>query len=155
MPKLLLAASVFISSDAEVTFSTWYCCHQDSPVFLFTVVEWQWKSIVPRIMVSQRLTQNGWPKLYEAQLTKNLVGSFSTNIEMSLKRSVPFISFKTGERQIKKQYQIRMEKFRHNVPAKFNLLFPGCRLPVGQPKFLWVYGSIKHIWKILFLKIYG
>lgn len=103
MPKLLLAASVFISRDAEVTFSTWYCCHQASPVFLFTVVEWQWKGIMPRIMVSQRLTQNRWPKLYEAQLMKNLVGYFSTNIELSLKRSVPFISFKAGEHQIKKQ----------------------------------------------------
>jgi len=39
MPEHLLAASVFISSDAEVTFSTWYCCHQASPVFLFTVGE--------------------------------------------------------------------------------------------------------------------
>jgi len=34
---------------------------------------------------------------------KNLVGYFSTNIELSLKRSVPFISFKAGEHQIKKQ----------------------------------------------------
>lgn len=39
MPEHLLAASVFISSDAGVTFSTWYCCHQASPMFLFTVRE--------------------------------------------------------------------------------------------------------------------
>lgn len=81
MPEHLLAASVFTSSDAEVTFSTWYCCHQAFPVFLFTVREWQYKSSMPRIMVSHSLTQKGWPKLYKAQVVKNLVGKTPINVD--------------------------------------------------------------------------
>lgn len=87
MPEHLLAAPVFISSDVEVTFSTWYCCHQASPMFLFTVREWEWKGSMPRIMISLSLSQNGWSKLHNAQAMKNLVGKTPINVNGRSKKT--------------------------------------------------------------------
>lgn len=85
-----LAGSAFISNDAKVLFSTWYFCHQASPVLLFTAKEWQWKRSMPRVIVSQHLNQKELPKLCKVKVMKNLAGKQTLIEELSrVKNWVP------------------------------------------------------------------
>lgn len=51
---------------------------------------------MPRVMVSQSLTQNGWPKLYKAQVVKNLVGKTPININGTTEKTEELSSFSTN-----------------------------------------------------------
>lgn len=51
---------------------------------------------MPRIVVSQSLTQNGWPKLYKAQVVKNLVGKTPINVNERTEKTEELNSLSTN-----------------------------------------------------------